>query len=521
MNATRFLRLAGVVAGATMVLGAEVTPALDTVSPVEVTYQGPRSLQGEVTLRAEATTHDARIVAVTFSLDGVPLGSDATPPYALDTTSRLLPHGVHRLRVSAVDTRGRRAVSERVSVRVRPGGRKLLTATPERGLHRALAALRRGGVTVRLAPGRYVLSDLTLGSGARLVGAGDATVIAPRGEAGYFAAIVTRGRGIRVSDLTVQGGGPGAGEGMGVAVFEGSADVRLQRLNLLGVRGDGVSTWGSHSDISIQDSTIDGGGTGFAGVRALGSDASRDVSVIRTSIRGFRGYGIVFAQKEYGRQAAALHALALDNTITDISDPTHAACSSNPLASGCGTTEAAIESGAVGAAIIGNTIRRARWDGIETVGSSTGVSVVRNDIAQTRVGIYVEHMTVGSRIELNRISAVRTGVNVEWFHDGAGSRGNTIARNDIANARYAPIFVDVGADANRIVGNRFLGGARPAIVLQGSSGNLVRANRGCRVAGPVVVERTGWWQDGKEARPNGNLISGNVHARSCPPRDRP
>jgi hypothetical protein len=522
MKAAHVLRLIGIAAVAAAILATTTALPLGSAgSPVDVSYAGPRALQGDIRLRADATARGARIVAVTFLLDRSVIGSDATPPYALDVSTRLLPPGKHILRVVAVDSRGRRAAGRPIPVRIRPGGARIVSASSTRGLSRALAALRAGGVTVRLAPGRYVLSDVTLGSGSRLVGSGPRTVVIPPPGVAYFALLIARGSGIRVSDLAIDGGGPGEGKGIGVAVWEGSNDVRLQRLRFTRVRGDGVNAWGHHADISLQDSTLDGGGTAHSGVRVFGSDASRDVSVMRTAIRGFRGYGIVFAQKEYGRPAAALHALALDNTISDISDPQHAICSVEPLTPGCGTSEAGIESGGVSAAIVGNTIRRTRWDGIETVGSSTGVSITANDIAQTRVGIYLERSTVGSRIEGNRISSVRTGVNIEWLHEGAGSRGNAIVRNEIVGARHAPIFVDVGADENRIERNLLVGGARPAIVIQGSSRNLVRLNRACRASGAVVAQRAGLWEDGREAQPTENRIARNVSVRSCSSSRRP
>jgi parallel beta-helix repeat protein len=517
MKATRVLRLAGLAAGAT---AAVVVPAswLNAASPpVEVSYRGPgQVLKGEISLRATATARGARVVAVTFVIDGVAIGSDTTPPYTLDVSTRQLPPGVHRLRVTAVDTLGRRAATKPVRVRIRAGGNPFVAASPSRGLQPALAALRRGHLTVRLEPGRYVLSDVTLGSGARLVGSGPGTVIVPPAGTGYFALLVARGSGIRISDLSIDGGGPGAGKGIGVAVFEGSSDVRLQRLRFTNVRGDGVHAWGQHADISIQDSIMDGGGYGYAGVRIFGSDESRDASVIRTRIRGFRGYGIVFPQKEYGRPAAALHALALDNTVSDISDPAHAVCATNPLTPLCGTTEAGIESGGVEAAIVGNTIRRTRWDGIETVGSSTRVSVIDNDIRDTGTGIYLEHSTNFSLISNNRISGVKKGINVEWRYGGIGSDQNTFSFNRIMSATRSGLFVDVGADGNRIVGNAFVGGARPAIILQGSSRNVVRANRGCRGdGGPLVREQKGWHDDGGEALPLDNRLTGNTDVRSC------
>jgi parallel beta-helix repeat protein len=517
MKPTRMLGLAGLVAGAAVAVAVAAPWPEAAIPPVEVSYGAPgQVLKGEISLRATATAKEARVVAVTFLLDGRAIGSDTTPPYTLDVSTRLLPPGEHRLRVAAVDTLGRRAATKPARVRIRAGGNPIVTASPSRGLQQALSALRRGQVTVLLAPGRYVLSEVTLGSGARLVGSGAATVIVPPTGGGYFALLVARGSGIRISDLSLDGGGPGAGKGIGVAVFKGSSDVRLQRLRLTRVRGDAVNAWGQHADISVQDSIIDGGGYGYAGVRILGSDQSRDASVIRTRIRGFRGYGIVFPQKEYGRPAAALHALALDNTISDIYDPAHAVCKTNPLTPFCGTTEAAIESGGVAAAIVGNTIRRTGWDGIETVGSSTRVSVIDNDIGETGTGIYLEHSTNLSLISNNRIAGVKKGINVEWRYGGIDSDENTISFNRILSATRSGLFVDVGADDNRIVGNVFVGGARPAIILQGSSRNIVRSNLGCRGdGGPLVREQTGWHDDGGEAPPLDNRLIGNTDVHPC------
>jgi hypothetical protein len=519
MNARLILRLGALAAGVTAAVVFAVPGTHADASTLEVSYTGPAPvLRGDVVLRAVATARGARVVAVTFVLDGAPVGSDTTSPYALDVSTRLLPSGDHRLRVMAVDTHGSRAATKPLSIHIRPGGDRFLTASPSYGLKRALTALARGSVTVRLLPGRYVVGQLTLGSGSRLVGSGTATVLAaPPGA--YLAVVVARGRAIRVSDLTIDGGGPGDGEGIGLAVWDGSSDVRIQRLHFVHVRDSGVDVWGRHGDVSVQDSDIDGGGYGFAGVRSYGSDQSHDVSVIRTRVRRVRGFGIVFVQKEYRRPAAALHSLALDDTVSDVYDPAHAACSADPLAPGCGTSEAGIESGGVAAAIIGNRIRRTRWDGIETVGSSTGVSIARNDIAETRVGIYLERSTVGSRVESNDISSVLTGVNIEWFHEGAGSHGNAIVRNEVVGARYASIFDQVGADENRIEQNVLVGGTRPGIVIQGSH-NVVRLNRACRATGLVVEQRAGSWEDGRQAQPRANRIADNTSVPVCPTRLR-
>jgi Periplasmic copper-binding protein (NosD)/Bacterial Ig domain len=482
-----------------------------------VGHFGPEGLLASpATLAARAETSSGRIVAVTFVLDGRPLGTDTTAPYVLDVTPGLLRPGSHRLRVVAVDNRGRRASTGAIAVRASRSRARLLTASPQRGLKKALEALRRGSVTVRLAPGHYRLREVQLGHGARLLGSGARTVIAPPVGSDYWALLIAKGDDIRISDLVLDGGGGGRRRegGIGVAVFDGSNRVRLQRLRIRHVRTHGVDVWGAHADVSIQDSTVQSDGSGGSGVFVLGSDESRDTSVIRTRISGFRDYGILFAQREYGRRAAALHALALDNTITDVRDPARDACTTRPNTTArCGTNEGGIWSGGVEAAIIGNTIRRARWDGIETVGSSTRTTVVGNVIAATRTGIYLEHSTNDSLISGNLIAGARTGINVEWRHEGVGSSRNTFTKNRLVGGG---LFVDVGGDGNLIAGNVFVGGPRPAIVLQGSSNNVVRANVGCgRDDGTLVGEQVGKWDDGRRAYPRENRVLANRSAASC------
>ena len=338
-------------------------------------FLGPRRLTKPGTLDARARAYSSRVVAVTFTLDGRPLGSDTIAPYELDVDPALLPAGRHRLRVAAVDSLGRRASSRPTVATIAPLQSAVMKVAPGEGFSGARDALRRGNVTVQLGPGRYEVRELELGSGARLVGSGSRTVIAPTPGARYWALLVARGSRIRISDLTIDGGGGPAAHsskegGIAVAVFDGSRDVRLQRLHIRRVRTHGVNAWGAHVGVSVQDSVIDGDGTAHAGVFMLGSDRSRDTSVIRTRIRGFRSYGILLGQKEFGRPAAALHGLALDNDVRNIRDPARDGCVYDTRSTpGCGTNEGGIWTGGVEAAIIGNRFVRARWDGIETVGS--------------------------------------------------------------------------------------------------------------------------------------------------------
>jgi Right handed beta helix region/Bacterial Ig domain len=486
-----------------------------------VEFLGPERLTrpADLTARARAAS-GSRVVAVTFFLDGRPLGSDTTKPYRLDVDPALLPSGDHRVRVQAVDDLGRRRTTQPSSVTIEAGESEIVDAAPGESFERARDALDRGDVTVRLAPGRYQVDELELGSGARLIGSGPRTVLAPPPGKRYWALVVAKGENIRITDLALDGAGsvPGNEEdGIAVAIFDGSSDVRLQRLRMFRVRHHAVNTWGAHSNISVQDSLIESDGKAEAGVVALGSDETRDVSVIRTRVRRFTSFGILLQQQEYGRPAADLHGVVLDNVVSDIRDPSRDGCwtEAKDRTPGCGTNEGGIWTGGVEAAVIGNTVRRARWDGIQTVGSSTRTKIVHNKVYDTRTGIYLEHSTHRSLIAHNLIVDALTGINVEWWHEGAGSKRNTFAFNRFVSAETG-IFVDVGGDHNRIVGNVFVGGPSPAIILQGSSNNLVKDNRGCRMrAGSLIGLESARWDDGREAVSRGNRMDGNRSGAGC------
>jgi parallel beta-helix repeat protein len=497
------LALAAVL-GLTVAVVALLANAADAARPgalARVSYAGPRGpLHGSATLRADARGGAQGIVAVTFVVDGRPLATATSPPYGLRVDVDELPAGPHTLRVEAVDRLGRRSVSAPARVRVPADPPRALVASTPAMFEHARAALARGNVTVVLRPGRYSTQPLVLGSGARLRGAGPSTVLTPafRGQQ----LLQVHGSDVRVSSLALDG----LRRVDQVVGVDGSSQVRLSRLQIAGMRGNGVGISGPHHGVSVQDSSITGRGADGAGVLDLGSERSSDVSVIRCSIAGFRGWGIDFVQRRYGSATAARHNVALDNKIRAIQDPSIAN----------GTREGGIWSGGVNARIVGNTIRNTGWDGIETVGSSTHVTITGNTISDTGVGIYLEHETNQSLIARNRISDVNTGINVEWRFNGAGSSDNSFTRNRIANASEAGLFVDVAEDRNRITRNVFSGGSGDAIVLQGSSDNVVTGNRTCGGGnGPVVRLQVARFDNGRPARSLRNSLTDNVGVASC------
>ncbi len=173
------------------------------------------------------------------------------------------------------------------------------------------------------------------------------------------------------------------------------------------------------------------------------------------------------------------------------------------------------------AAIIGNRIRDTGWDGIQTVGSSRGVTVVGNDVARTRAGIYLEHETNDSLFADNRIADVATGINVEWRYEGAGSSGNTFARNAITRPTDAGIFVDVAGDRNRILaGNVVIGRQRARRRAPGRIRQRGRRHRrACARAGDrVIVQQSAHHDNGQPAHSLRNRVAGAGSGPACPAR---
>ena len=285
--------------------GPVATPAaaMSAAAPT-VRYTGPRgTLSGPVELRARASGRVA-VAAVTFTLDGRPIGSDTSAPYALDVHAARLPAGRHRLAVTAVDRLGRRRTTRSTTVTVRGGSDGALRAGPNSDLRPMLARLRRGNVTVRLGPGRYELADVELGSGATLVGSGPDTVIAAPSGVDYRGVVLPRGSGIRVSDLTVDGGGPGPGTGTTCSSGRARATCACSACRWCACAPTACtpSARTRTSAFRTRRSTEPAARPPACSIR--GSEGSEDASVIRTRVRGFLNYGVEL-QLQPGSAAAA------------------------------------------------------------------------------------------------------------------------------------------------------------------------------------------------------------------------
>jgi Periplasmic copper-binding protein (NosD) len=462
-----------------------------------IAYAGPAVIDASSQLRM--TTRQSGLVAVTYSFDGRPAGTATVRPFALRIDPGVVTPGAHRLRIEGVTARGVRIASRPTLVRVRLIS-PTITASPTRGLGRALDLLARGHATVLLEPGVYTLHDVRLGDGAHLLGLPGTILRAPAGA--YSNVLFVSASNVRISNLTIDGGGQGPGDGEGIAVASGARNLRASQLNIVHIRRSGMYAYGSFFNISIQDSALTGDGVADAGALLGLHEGGSYASVIRCRIQGFRQWGVNFVQADYGRSDRGLGALALDNVVSDVDDPTRQD----------GTDAGGIWTGGPAASIIGNRIQRATWDGIETVGSSEGTVIADNVIGNTRTGIYIEHSTNHSLVTRNVIREIRTGINVEWRYGDVGSSDNTYRRNTIINAAKAGIFVDVGSDRNALVAN-LIRGTQDAIVLQGSSNNVVAHNVLCGKAGSRIFETNGLWDNGSLAVPTANQVREN-HARA-------
>jgi parallel beta-helix repeat protein len=476
--------------------------AAPAVSGVHAT----RVAGGLVRLHATATSGSTRVRVVNFVLDGRVVGSDSTAPFSFDWNPADLRTGSHVLRAVAATANGASASSKPVSITT--SGRLVATRElrPGQSLRAALAALPKGGGSVHLAPGVYRVQNLSVRSGVHLIGSGAATILRPAAATNYESVLNIRGKGVTVRGLTVDGNATASkrsGGGRAIHVGSGARDVVISRVRIVHPRKQGVYLSGDHQRISVQDSVIDGGNRASAGVMdQIDDTTSGDTSVLRTTIRNMRDYGINFFPWTPRKVYPGARAVAIGNVISHIQNSK----------TDNGTNESGIWTGGVDAMIRGNVVSDTGWDGIQTIGMSRRTVIAGNRISRTGVGIYLEHETWDTVVEANTLTRLsNTGINVEWRYDGKGSGRLTIRRNRIVSPGGFGVFVDVGANNNLITANVVSNPRRGGIRLQGSTGNLVSGNT---VSGTspsrCLSETTGLFDDGRAAHAGNNTFRGNT-----------
>jgi hypothetical protein len=430
---------------------------------------GRHRVHGLLQLGAAPTGGSSRTVLVDFYVDGSIVGTAASAPWrTLVDFTRISP-GRHELRVVAVSLDRRRRASLASSVTVT----RAQISTPQdaiRGnLQAAVDTLGPDGGTLRLPAGRFDVANLRLGSGVRLIGAGAAKTILVAPTGAYDQAISVTGNDVLVSDLTIDARGSGSTADDSAALLVHDAeDVVLRRLRLVHLRGYGVHLAGHHQRISLQQSTLDGAGRALAGLAEWAADSSSgDVSVVRCVVRRMREYGITIQSYLAGQTWPDRRALVYGNDVSRINHPTiHD-----------GTIEIGVWATGIGPAVLDNVVRDTGWDGIETVVNASDAVIAGNLVRGTRTGIYAENVTRDTLIEQNDIADISVaGINLEPQHNGPKSGRLTIRRNRIVGAGEFGIGIGAGTLGNSITGNQVLDTDHTAILMSGTSANLVEGN---------------------------------------------
>jgi hypothetical protein len=145
---------------------------------------------------------------------------------------------------------------------------------------------------------------------------------------------------------------------------------------------------------------------------------------------------------------------------------------------------------------------RARWDGHRDrrlVDRDDGRR--EHDPRDTRTGILpraLDELTRCSRE--TSVSGARTGINVEWWHDGQGLDRNTFAVQPDRLGGKGGSSSTSGTTATRSSAIPSSAARGRAIVLQGTSDNVVRRNVGCGAGGEALVrEQSAYYDNGARA----------------------
>ena len=426
------------------------------------------TLSGFATLTATASAQTGRVAWVDFLVDGDVVGSDTTAPYSFRLPVSDLGAGPHTFAALAVDTSFDRTTSASV---VATAGTTVYTedVSSTAGLLQAVHDLRTSGGSIHLEPGTYQLtSSLELGSNLDIVGSGAGlTTIQASPGASFDLLRYDNVHDTSLRDLTVDYNG---GTESAIYVNLACYDNLFQRLSVIGLASSqfGIQSWQQPGhDFSVQDSALDGssdGSTpgGSTGIVAYGADpTTSDDSAFRDVVRNFKDYGIEFAARINGVDLPSERGVAVENTVTNISNP----------ATNDGRNEAGIWLGGQDDIAYRNVVTDTGWELIWTGTNCYRCLVRENALGSATYGIYMEHSSNDTTVQGNTITDVDFGVNIEWsYFEGtvyrgttnAVVRGNTITTNNGTGIMGSVSDDGLVVDANTIRGSKNAGRAAGA-----------------------------------------------------------
>jgi hypothetical protein len=218
--------------------------------------------------------------------------------------------------------------------------------------------------------------------------------------------------------------------------------------------GDAVHVWGSASDASVLDTSIDGHGVLDAGI--VVHQPNRFVAR-RIVARDFLDYGVVVDPNDQNFRTKQPYSL---------SDLTIAHVSRKPPGSSDGTAEACLWLGSPGI-VRRVSVRDCAISGIWTGGAMKHSRVLDATIDHARVGIYIEHFTTATTFQRIRIGpSVTRGVNAEWANPAVGGKPasvDNLIQNAYFDTAHVGVYLDKGTTHTIVRHSVFVGQSWAAI----------------------------------------------------------
>ena len=448
--------------------------AVASASPI--VYTGPPTLTGIATLSATAdmTIIGDTTAAVTWLLDGKPIGTDSSGSsgsYSFQYNTAQTAQGTHNLTVQAFGNDGRTLTSDSTPVTVGAGP---VATSGDPTASNAIVHLSgiHGGVTIG--------ADTTVyGDGPRSTIINGNVTLAPNAA---------------VENLTING-----------SIKAYAAKNALLQNVTVNPSTSGMSIINSPG-LSVQESTFNGSDTScavsyaqsigtncstrYVGISDLGESGSANMVIAYNTVTNFGGDDLSF-----------------DTPPAVVSGD----CSGSPPSSSC--TLVSIPTGLQNILILGNALTNARGpfdNGTEarnllvsgdgghvfyntaTNATTTNIEPFRdakrmdfafNNVSGSQYGVcfYLEHFTDYTTFNNNVTGrGCSTAFNVEWFaHDAPrGSENDRFMNNDITYTSSG-IFADAGTSGMVVSPTNTFHGPLPAVTLQGSTNGTIAGNDAC------------------------------------------
>lgn len=245
-----------------------------------------------------------------------------------------------------------------------------------------------------------------------------------------------------------------------------------------------VHVWGVARNVQLLDLTLDGHASIGTGIMVRQADG---VVLQRIVARRFTSYGVL-VDANVRNLSLAQQARVEDVTVSDVARPT-------PRSSD-GTAEACVWIG-VPSQVRRLHLRSCAWEAL-WVGTSVHGSLFEDlDIAQSPVGIYIEHFCSGSRFRRFSIDVPtnRRGINMEWndpLWGGVAASLENVFEDGVIRGGKVGVNMDPGTTRTAVTGVRFVGQTWAAINDWNGVGNTYAGNTYESLASDAVPVRHEW-----------------------------